>query len=365
MTTNNPDFHTHYVSTTTTSPIDATVSDTPWHGGLDVGQDRPDFNADLKYPRIIRYVVSTPWAMEPTRLADVLDVLRFKALGGQLSKEEIREYCGVPLHRFSSAPYLDYNGDLAALGNPSRRGAGSAVAVIPLRGIISHHISQVQDISGPGGTSVEAFRNNLRQALASREVGSVVIDIDSPGGSVEGVQEMADEVRDSRGDKPIVAVANGLAASAAFWIASAADQVSVIPSGQVGSIGVFSAHEDVSAALEAEGVKVTLIHAGKFKTEGNPFEPLSDEAREHIQSRVDATFATFLGAVAAGRGTTADVVKKDFGQGRLVDAQQALAAGMVDHVETLEQAINRMRTARPQSAARAETSLRRFSLAFK
>jgi signal peptide peptidase SppA len=168
-----------------------------------------------------------------------------------------------------------------------------------------------------------------------------------------------------RGDKPIVAVANSMAASAAFWIASAADQVSVTPSGQVGSIGVFAAHEDISGRLEAEGINVTLVHAGKFKVEGNPFEPLTEEAEAHIQGRVDATFQKFIGAVAAGRGITAATVEKDFGQGRLVDADEALAAGMVDRIETLEQAIDRMRGVQSKSSIRAQTELRRYSMAFK
>ena len=243
-------------------------------------------------------------------------------------------------------------------------GAGNAVAVLPLRGIISQHISQVNDISGPGGTSTEAFTKNLRQALSSKQVGSIVIDIDSPGGSVEGVQELADEILSMRGDKPIVAVANSLAASAAIWIGAAADEFSVIPSGQVGSIGVFAAHEDISERLEQEGVKVTLIHAGKFKVEGNPFQPLSEDAEAHIQERVDTTFEKFVLAVANGRGVDVSKVEKDFGQGRLVDADTALEAGMVDRIETLEQAISRLRGVRPPGAARAQAELRRFALSF-
>ncbi len=312
-----------------------------WSSGI--GPDKP--RKALKYPRILRYVASTPWAMEPSRLLDVLDVLKFKANGGQLSKEEIREYCGIQ----------------AAHSEQPRTGA---VAVVPLHGIISHHIRQVQDISGPGGTSVEGFRTTLRAALGAREVGSVVIDIDSPGGSVEGVQELADEILSLRGDKPIIAVANAMAASAAFWIGSAADEFSVIPSGQVGSIGVFAAHEDISQLLEDEGIKITLVHAGKFKVEGNPFQALSEEAEAYIQERVDATFEKFVAAVANGRGVDVKTVENGFGQGRLVDADDALAAGMVDRIETLEQAITRMRGVRSKDSMRAEMDLRRQALAF-
>jgi signal peptide peptidase SppA len=309
-------------------------------------------NTDLKYPRILRYVATTPWAMEPTRFADVLDVLRFKAHGGQLTQEEIREYCGL-----SAASQ-----ELAVVRGNARQ---SGVAIVPVRGIIAHHAGQVDDVSGPGGTSIEGFRNRFRAAMASNDVGSVVLDIDSPGGAVEGVEEMGDEIRNSRGGKPIVAVANGMAASAAFWLASAADEVSVTPSGQVGSVGVFAAHEDISAALEEQGIKMTLVHAGKFKVEGNPFEPLGDEAREHLQGRVDASFRKFVGAIAAGRNTDEKNVRENFGQGRLVDSESALSAGMVDRIETLESAVNRMRALPVPGAARAQVNMRRYGLAFK
>lgn len=302
-------------------------------------------DSSLRYPRILRYVSETPWAMEPGRLLDILDVLAFKAHGGQMSKEEIREYCG-----------------LSAATRAERAGA---VAVLQLRGIIAHHIEQVQDISGPGGTSVEGFRSRFRSALAHDDVGSILIDIDSPGGSVEGVQELADEIRASRGSKPIVAVANAMAASAAYWIGSSADEFSVTPSGQVGSIGVFAAHEDISQRLEDEGVSVTLVHAGKYKVEGNPFEPLTDEARGFIQDRVDDSYARFVAAVAAGRGVFEDVVRDDFGEGRLIGSEQALKSGMVDRIETVEDAIDRLRQVRSRQSMRAEMDMRRYALAFK
>ena len=324
-------------------------TDTFDNQGIDIGPDTPKpQGVGFKYPRIIRHVASTPWAMEPSRLLDVLDVLRFKACGGMLTQEEIREYCGVEaVHRGGRA-----------------REPGSAVAVIPLTGIISQHVRQVQDISGPGGTSVEGFVRDLRAAVASEEVGSVVIDIDSPGGSADGVQEAADEIMSLRGAKPIVAVANSMAASAAFWLGAAADQFSVTPSGRVGSVGVFAAHQDISEKLEAEGVKVTLVHAGEFKTEGNPFERLSEAGQEHIQGLVDEVFGKFVASVAAGRGVDTATVKRDFGQGRLVTSADALKAGMVDRIETLEQVIGRLRPISSPQGARVQADLRRRALTF-
>lgn len=294
----------------------------------------------LKYRRILRAVYSTPWAIVPSRLADIREVLAFRGAGNEIPEAEMLEHIGV-----KGAP-------------PARSrtaGSGGAVAVLRLSGIIGHRIEQVENVSGPPGTAVERFRARFREALANSNVGALVIDVDSPGGSVDGVPELASEIFAARGgDKPIVAVANTLAASAAYWIASAADEMSVTPSGEVGSIGVFAAHEDVSKLLEREGRQVTLISAGRFKVEGNPFEPLTEEARDNIQMRVDAVYGEFLDAVAAGRGVTAKTVRSDFGEGRVVSAQDALAAGMVDRVETLEQAISRVSGAATQRRRAAQ-----------
>jgi ClpP class serine protease len=122
---------------------------------------------------------------------------------------------------------------------------------------------------------------------------------------VDGVEELSSEVYQSRGKKKMIAVANAMAASAAYWIASAADELVVTPSGQIGSIGVFAAHEDISKAAEMQGVKVSLISAGKYKTEGNPFEPLSSEARAAMQRDVDVFGEMFTAAVARNRGAGA------------------------------------------------------------
>jgi signal peptide peptidase SppA len=177
-------------------------------------------------------------------------------------------------------------------------------------------------------------------------VSAVVLDIDSPGGTVAGVTELAAEIRAARGgSKPIVAAANTLAASAAYWLASQADEVVVSPSGSVGSIGVYAVHQEVSRMLDEMGVGTTIISAGPHKTEGNEFEPLTDEARADIQSRVDVSYASFVADVAAGRGVTAEQVEADFGGGRVLTARKAQSAGMVDRVETLAQTVARLGTA--------------------
>jgi ClpP class serine protease len=141
--------------------------------------------------------------------------------------------------------------------------------------------------------------------------------------------------------------------------------VVVTPSGEVGSIGVYAAHEDISGMLEQDGVKVTLVSAGKYKTEGNPFEPLSDEAREYIQGRVDEYAAMFHRAVAAGRGVAVERVRSEFGEGRVFGAQEGVSRGLADRVGTLDETIrkaSRRPPASPQERAAAGTDGRLAAL---
>ena len=159
---------------------------------------------------------------------------------------------------------------------------------------------------------------------------------------MNGVEELSVEIHAARGVKPIVAVANSLMASAAYWIGSAAGEVVAIPSGEVGSIGVVAVHTEMSKRDEQLGVKRTVVSAGKHKTEINPFEPLSDEARDHIQERVDDFFGMFTRRVARNRGKSVKDVVKGFGQGRLVGAKEALAEGMIDRIQTIEQVFRSM-----------------------
>jgi signal peptide peptidase SppA len=176
--------------------------------------------------------------------------------------------------------------------------------------------------------------------MADDTVAQVLLDIDSPGGSVYGVQELAAEIAGAR--KPVVAVANSLAASAAYWIGSAASEFHITPGGEVGSIGVWSAHQDISQALAEAGVKVTLISAGEFKVEGNPYEPLTADALAFMQSRIDDYYAAFTKGVAKGRKVGIDAVRSDMGKGRCFGADQALSARMVDSVSTFDEVVSRM-----------------------
>lgn len=297
----------------------------------------------MKYERVLAEIYRKPWAILPEKFETICEIAKLRASGEKLSEQEIRARL---------APHLK----AAARSDPGTYGA---VALIGIYGVISHRMNLMSQISG--GTSIEKLTAQFRGAMADPTVKAVVFDVDSPGGSVEGVPELADEILKSRGKKKTVAVANSMAASAAYYLASAADELVVIPSGQVGSIGVFSAHEDISAMLEKEGVKISLISAGKYKTDGNPYEPLSDGARADLQQKVDAVYEMFVKAVAKGRGVSQASVREGFGQGRLVMAADALKQKMVDGVATLDATFARLGGAPPQKRMAAASAAPQLS----
>jgi signal peptide peptidase SppA len=214
------------------------------------------------------------------------------------------------------------------------------VAVIPLKGILTAQPSILDQLFGLDSTPpVPAFREALAAAAANSDVKAILLDIDSPGGSTDLLPETAADVRQARQHKPVVALANTLAASAAYWIGSQADEFVITPSGQAGSIGVFAMHEDESGLLEQLGVDVSLISAGKYKVEGNPFEPLDDDARASMQDTVDKMYGMFTRDVAKGRSVNVDAVRAGFGEGRVLLAQDAVKHGLADSVATYEQTV--------------------------
>lgn len=276
----------------------------------------------MKYEHILSYVSGSLWAILPEKMEEIVSVLAFRAAGQHFTKEEIQARIGS--------------------GTAPVQTQGHGIAVVPIRGTIAHRMGAMDESSG--GASTERISAMLRQVMADASIGTVVLDVDSPGGTVRGVQELAAEIFEmrGRGTKRFVAVVNGLAASAAYWLASQADEIVSIPSGMAGAIGVFFPHQDVSQALEKEGVKITLVSAGKHKVDGMPFQPLSDEHKAHLQAQVDATYAQFVKDIARGRGVSVADVKNGYGEGRVLSAKDAKAAGLIDRIATMEEVIGKL-----------------------
>ncbi len=311
--------------------------------GMPAGAGQATIVAPSRYGHITRAIFDRPWAVQEATLKLIVDVVRRRAAGDPLSQDQIIE-------RLAAA--AQFNGE--------RTGGGTVgpVAIIPLYGLISQRMGLMSMISG--GTSIDALRGDFRDALADPAVRAIVFDVDSEGGSTDGVTEFASEIRAARGgSKPIVAQVNTLCASAAAWLALQCDEVVITPSGEIGSIGVWAAHEDDSAALEMAGVKITLISAGPYKTEMSPYQALTDHGLATVQEQVDTFYSMFLADVAKGRRTTIDNVASGYGEGSTLLAQKALAAGMVDRIDTLEATVRRLQPkalSAPRAAARALSS---------
>lgn len=274
----------------------------------------------MKYMHVLMACAAEPWALEKTKLITVANFLRFQALGGKYSAQEIQA-------RITQKQEKEI------------QKADGAVGILPIYGVIGERMSLLDDISG--GTSTEMISKQFGAMLNNNAVKAIVLDINSPGGVARSVEEIAQEIYEARGIKPIVAQVNTCAASAAYWIATQADEVVITPSGQAGSIGVYVIHEDISQMLEMEGIKETLIYAGEFKVLGNEFEPLGDEAKSVMQQRVDELAASFTRGVARGRNVSLTQVNERFGQGLMFGAAELIDRGMADRIAPMSETLAR------------------------
>lgn len=275
----------------------------------------------MKFENLMTAFLAEPWAIQREKLGMLADIIVARAEGEKLVPSEVA----------------------TAISDARAREVASvdgAVAIVPVYGVLANKMDAFSAMSG--GTSYAGIKKALHSALGNEDVKAVVLDIDSPGGSVPGTEELSSELRALRGgSKPIIAQVNSLAASAAYWIAASSDEIVVTPSGRAGSIGVYTAHDDISQALEKRGIKRTYISSTPEKVEGNETEPLGKDTLAHIQDGVNRSYQAFLSAVAEGRGTTVGKVEDGYGRGRVFYAEALMDRGMVDRVATLEETITR------------------------
>ena len=297
----------------------------------------------MKSTLFLASLLATPWAMQPDVMHAYAKVLARQYAHKLGANVEDEAPAGVAI--------------AAAAPRPSARTASGSIAVLPLYGSIMQRAGMLEMCGG--GTSTQSFTRAFRDAMADETVSQILIDGDSPGGSVYGVGELAAEIRAARGTKPVFGIANSVCASACYWIMSQCSELYVTPGGQVGSIGVIAAHEDMSKALEEAGINITLITYGEFKAEGNSLGPLDETALRSIQSDIDSYGVDFTNAVAKGRGVSVESVRNDMGRGRMLRGDAALAAGMVDGIATFDEVVKRMqRNAKSNSGRSALRSAR-------
>lgn len=214
------------------------------------------------------------------------------------------------------------------------------VGIIPIHGPVDQRMTA--DLEKVGGTSLDFVNMAFDSLIGDSSVSAIVMHADSPGGSSYGTEELASKIFNARRKKPIYCIADSIACSAMYWLGSAAGNFICTPGGDVGSIGVYATHIDESKAMEDRGLTVTLVSAGKYKTEFASNQPLTDDARANLQSRVDECYDKFLSSVAKHRGTTVKDVRENYGEGRVFGADEALKRGMIDRVMSMDELLAKL-----------------------
>ncbi|MEX3691876.1 S49 family peptidase [Paraburkholderia sp. BR14263] len=273
-------------------------------------------------PRLAQKIFNTPLAIHPRKaeivlaaLSDRLGITQLVRANGSVVTPEMMED--------------DEYGFAEPGGNP-RTGYDMVgpVAVIHVHGTLVQKLGTLRPWSGM--TGYDGIRQNLCTALSDPKVEAVILDIDSPGGEVAGCFDLVDSIYAARGQKPIWAVLDESAYSAAYAIASAADRIYVPRTGGVGSIGVIAAHVDFSQALTAAGIKVTFIQYGDYKADGHAEIPLSDEAHERFKADITTMGELFVDTVARNRKISAATVRDT--QAATFMGAKGAALGLADEV---------------------------------
>jgi signal peptide peptidase SppA len=265
-------------------------------------------------PRLAARIFSTPLMIQPEKLDAILTAVGPRLMGG-----------AAP--RFTES-------DLR-VGPTNMRIADNGIAIIPVLGTLVMNAGGVHPASGI--TSYEQIESAFDVALADSSVRAILLEIDSPGGEVSGVFDLVDKIRAARGTKPIWAISNEMALSAAYAIASAADRVVLPRTAHVGSVGVVAAHVDQSGWDKEMGLAYSYIFAGEKKIDGNPHQPLSDRARADIQASVNSAMDIFVATVALGRGMSEEAVRAT--QAGIFNGAAAIESGFADSVMSFRETV--------------------------
>ena len=267
--------------------------------------------------RVLTALTCDPWLLPPQIHVKLTEIATNHARGGDFEERQHAVAAAMPMNGKKRAYQMAGN-----------------TAVIPVEGIIGRKFSDA--LYSSGVTSIDVLDRMLAEAATDDQIGSVLLVFDSPGGLAMGVPEVGQRIRQVGESKPVLAYADGLMGSAAYWLASQANAIYAMPSADVGSIGVYIAVLDQSRRAEMAGLEVNLFKSGKHKGMGYPGTRLSDEQKAMLQERVDTLAAQFKAAVREGRGKPID---DDCMQGQSFDAATAMKNGLVDSVCDLETAL--------------------------
>lgn len=260
--------------------------------------------------RILGKVKSEPWAITQEMMDTILDISERQ----NLSPDAVAQRLGRPLENTYDVEYRD------------------GVAIMPVTGPLFRYANLFTALSG--ATSYDLLARDFAKAVDDPRVDAILLNIDSPGGEANGVSEFADQIAAARGKKPIVAYVGGLGASAAYWIAAAADEIVVADTALLGSIGTVMTVDDSRARDAKEGR--TRHEIVSSQSPYKRVDPATDEGRSRLQALVDSLSDVFVNKVASYRGTDRDTVLENYGQGDILVGQAAVAAGLADRVGSFE-----------------------------
>jgi signal peptide peptidase SppA len=286
--------------------------------------------------RLIEYIQDCVWAIHPAKLDEITAFVERRWSAGDGTAED------------AWAATARNRGNRDGEGYEVREGG---VAIISVSGSLTKRANMLSNWSG--GTSYQILRRDVEAAGRDPAVKAIVLDIDSPGGTTDGIVETVDAIASVGRVKPVVAYGQGMMTSAAQWIASAAGKRVIGPTTQAGSIGVAMVHYDASKSDERAGVKRTEIFSGKYKRMGSDAGPLSDEARAYLQERCDYLYGLFVEGVARNMGLSVEETL-EMADGRIYTGQQAVDAGLADRIGTLELALELARGERKNAGMGAK-----------
>lgn len=295
------------------------------------------------YPHLADRLLNTPLLLHPQKLDAIIAGLGGRLLGVdglQMDAAELTARAALPAEMFTTRR-----------GERTERGyrVVDGVAVISAMGGLVHRTKLAADSSLLIGYNDLAA--DVEDALGKADVHAIALVMDSPGGEVAGAFELAERIYAARGRKPMVAVADGMAASAAYLAASAADEVVLTPTSYVGSIGVVMRHVDFSRALANDGITVSHIFAGEHKIDGNPYQPLPDAVRAALQADIEGLYQMFVQAVAKHRGMSEQAVRDT--RAGVYRGVAAVAARLADRIGTVDAVVAELATRRTHTVATA------------
>lgn len=283
-------------------------------------------------PHVTARIANTPLMVLPSKLAAIAAALDDRiGIDATALKQLAVVAPPVPAGSRYVGEFEPVDPNDPRAGRKPYRQAGPT-AIIPVHGSLVNRSGWLDAFSGI--TSYETMRHHIALAVADRDVRAILIDVDSPGGEAIGAFETADTVRAAGAIKPVVAVVNGLCASAAYAVASAATRIVVSKSSLVGSIGVVTLHVDHSRRIDKAGLTPTLIFAGDRKVDGHPYAPLDDEVTGELQAEIDRFYALFVDCVAEGRDLAPNDIRAT--QARVYVGADAIDIGLADQLGTLE-----------------------------